>query len=159
MRVGMRAPHPQRLAGIGAGGGFRADDPGDEDGAVVGSAAEIGQVDKRLGRFGGRNAGEDRAQLGVFHAAGQAVAAEQIDIALLNGMRSFEIDLHRWIRAKRACDHVLGHDRGDVGPLGKLARRFQLPLQAVVEGELVNGVAAEPIDAAVADVGGERSLR
>ena len=63
------------------------------------------------------------------------------------------------IGAERARDHVLGNDGRDVGAFGHLPRGSQLPLQAVVERELADRVAAQAIDAAVADVPGDCPLR
>ena len=155
----VRRADPQRLGRDRAGGHLLAGDPGDEHGHVVRPAAKVRQIDQRLGRLLRRQAGQDRADLGVFDAAGQAVAAQQIDVARRDRVRTFQIDLHVGIGAERPRDDVLGHDRGDVGPRRQLPRGLQLPLQAVVERELADRVAAEAIDAAVADVGRQRPLR
>ena len=73
----------------------------DEHRGVVGPAAQIGQIDERLGGFLRRQAGQNRPDLLVLDAARQSVAAQQIDIAQRDRMRPFQIDLHDadWGRA------------------------------------------------------------
>src|SRR5262249_32641727 len=87
----------------------------------------------------------------------QTVAADQEGVAFLYAVRTFHIHLNGLLRTQRANDDV-GRDAlqllgADPLPPG------QLPHQAVVEGELLDGVAADPVDAAVADVPDPGALR
>ena len=101
---------------------------------------------------------EQRADLRVGDLAAEPVAAEQKHVARRGVEQSFEIDVHGFVRAERAGDHVFRDVRRHV-LLRHLASRGHLPHQAVVERELLEPVGAEAVDAAVADVGHQRALR
>jgi len=124
---------------------------------VVGPALEIGQIDQRPRRFGGRHRAEHGGDLFVFHLARQAVAAEDERVACFERQRPFEIDFHFGMRTERAGDDVFGNEIGDVAGR-QLAGGHHLPDQAVIERELFEAAAPVAIDAAVAHVGHDRPL-
>jgi hypothetical protein len=145
------------LAGRGAGHQLRAGDADDDHGDVVRPAPQVGQVDQHADRLGRRQALEDGAQLLVADLTRQPVAAQQEGVADLYREGAFQVDLHVGLGSQRAGDDVLGHvgqglaDRLAPGPL-------QLPHQAVIEGQLLQVAAAEPVGPAVPHVGQHRPL-
>ena len=157
--LGRRRPsHAQRLDRRGpARGRLGSDDSGHDHRRVVGPSAEVRQIDQRPHGLLRRQTGQNRPEFGVFDAAGQPVAADQVHVA--RGRSGAALPCRSAPLAFGPSDRVitfLGIDRADVGPFGHLAARLQLPLQAVVERQLAQRVAAQAIDAAVADVGRQR---
>jgi len=131
------------------------DSPNDR-GNVIGTAQQIGQVHQGLSRVGWRQRAHHHADEFRFQRPGQTVAAQEKAIARLQIEWSFHVDGHGGVRTERAGDHVLG-DIGRDFLLAGVSRRSHFPDQAVVEGELLQVVATEAIDATVADVGRQRT--
>ena len=98
-----------------------------------------------------RHAAEDHAHFLVLHRTGKAVTAHQESVARRHGMRPLDIDLDLGTRAQGTGNHVLGHIVGNL-PL-QLPAGAHFPNQAVIEGQLLEAVAAKAVGPTVAHVG------
>ena len=121
-----------------------------EDRDVVWPTAQIGQIDEKTACLGGRQHAGDGADLGVGNLPAQAVAAQEVDVPRLDGMRAFQIHLHQRLGTERADDNVAGNARQpfriDALPAG------HFPDEAVIEAHLFDLAGADAIGPAVADV-------
>ena len=112
-----------------------------------------------MGRLVGLEAREDLPDPAVAELAEQAVAAKQEGIARLHGERAFQIGLDLRIRPHGPGDHVAGNKgRNFLFILGEVARGPHFPDEAVIEGQLLQALLAEPVDAAVTDMGDQGPL-
>src|SRR6185369_11362695 len=110
-------------------------------------------------RFFGWQTRENGANFLVFDAPRQTIAAKQINIADGDRMRPFQVDLDSSVGAEGAGDDVFRHDGRDVGVFRQLSGGTQLPLQTVIKRELADIVLTKTINATVADVASDRTLR
>src|SRR5207247_1385143 len=110
------------------------EDANDDDGDVVRSAAQVGQVDQETARLRGRQAGGHDADFGVGHLTAQPVAAQQEDVARTERIRPLDIDLHGLLGAEAAVDDVAG-DVLDLVRIDALDAG-ELPDEAVVVADL-----------------------
>ena len=94
---------------------------------------------------------EDRRQPRLGDHRGQAVRAEQEDVAGA-GLEDLDVDLHVGLGPERAGDHRALRVRLGL-LLGQLAARDQLADQRVVAGEPDQLAVAQQVGARVADVG------
>jgi len=82
--------------------------------------------------------------------AGQAVAAQEVDVARLDGVGAFDVHLDERFRPEAAVDDVAGDVLDLVGV--HVLEAGVLPDEAVVVAQLIDDVAADAITPAVADV-------
>src|SRR5207249_10541326 len=132
--------------------------PDNEDGDVVRSTPQVGQVDQKTTGLFRRQSGRDSSHFFVRYRAAQAVAANQINVSRANRMRTLNIDFHFRIGTERADDHVITMLRHQVLRRHALAASH-FPNPTMIEAELLNLLAANAIDPAVADVADSSSLR
>ena len=130
---------------------FDADDDG---GGVIVSAAEVGEVNEQPGRIGRGEVADDLADFGVVDMIGNAIGTEHVDIAGFDGEGAFDIDLDEGVRSEAAGDDISGVKEFDIFG-GSASESDHFPLEAVVEGELLDESAAEAVESAVADVSGD----
>ena len=125
---------------------------------VVRAAAQIRQIDHCLNRLARRKRRQDAADLIVLDLTRQSVAAQQKRVTHLDRKRTLQVDLDLRVGAERTGDDVLRHVEVDFR-LTHFGRRLHLPYQAVVERELIELVAAQAVDAAIAYVRDDGALR
>jgi len=135
-------------------GRWIAFDVDNDHSGIVEATAEIGEVDQESGGFGGSEVTEDHADFGVGHMIGDAVGTEHVDIAGFDGEGTFDIDLDECVGSEAAGDDVAGMEELDVFR-GGASEPDHFPLEAVVEGELLDESVADSIESAVADVSGD----
>ena len=161
-RAHLRGGRRRVLGGVGVGrargrarGAAPAPDllqPEEHHGDVVAAARLVGGVDQRAPRLLERaGAGEDRRQPRLGDHRGEAVRADEEDVAGA-GLEGLEVDLDVGLGAERAGDH--GALRVRLGLLlGELAALDQLVDERVVAGEPHELAVAQQVGARVADVG------
>ena len=134
----------------------------EQDGDVVAAALVVGGLDESSaggielgpgGGMGGEFAPEDGGEGRVVELAGEAVGAEEVDVA---GLRAVAVDvsLETRVRADGAGDEV-AHGRGGGLVGGDLAGFHLLLDEGVVMRKLLEVALAQAVAAAVADVGKE----
>ena len=110
----------------------RLADTDNEDRDVVRPTAQIGQIDEKTACLGGRQHAGDGADLGVGNLPAQAVAAQEVDVPRLDGMRAFQIHLHQRLGTERADDNVAGIEWA-----GNMKNRRQTALGAGVARSII----------------------
>jgi len=131
--------------------------PGDDHRDVVGTATDQRQAEERGGRGTRLEPGREEADFLVGDLAGEAVAAEDEDVAGLDPERALEVDVDARMRAHRARDDVARCRAGLHAR--QSAAGLEIPDERVVTRQLVDRAAPDAVYTAVADMGHEGPAR
>ncbi len=129
-------------------------DPSDDDCHVVGAASQIGEVHEEVGRIIGIETSHDRSDFLVFDLARESVTAKQEHISCAQREGAFDIDVDFGSGTDAAGDDVPGHEGRNLR-FHDVFRGADLPNEAVVERQLLQFIATQPVDTAIADVSDE----